>query len=224
MKSMVADEMNGEGNGAGIDAIVNNLLEKAPSVSEHVIEHEQIKTVEQAGQYPGFDPAIHAVDGAGNPIPKMRRGAVIAGEWQRKRGKAASVAGGESSRTPGPSQLGNIATPPARDPGQIAAATAAAHLVFQTGLLIGGEDWQPIIDLKNGIHEPDAMRGAWLAYFEAEGITDFPPGVALSITLLAYALPRFTMPKTQSRFSQLKNAIKNFFSKKSKVEKTDEEK
>lgn len=82
-----------------------------------------------------------------------------------------------------------------------AAGVAAAGLTFMTCTALGGAEWKP---REEPINERNVMEEAYGNYFVAKNITDFPPGVALSIALCMYAAPRFTMPETRSRMSRFK--------------------
>ena len=67
--------------------------------------------------------------------------------------------------------------------------------------MIGGPEFQPIKGNADGIEidEKRELRMAFSDYCEAKQIGDFPPGIALTIAMLAYIGPRFTMPNTQKR-------------------------
>jgi hypothetical protein len=84
------------------------------------------------------------------------------------------------------------------------AGAQAAELLFAAGVVIGGDEWQPRKDDKAGVDERTMMQSAMGAYFEAQGKTDISPGMVLAFVVLAYAAPRFAMPKTQSRFQTVK--------------------
>ena len=73
------------------------------------------------------------------------------------------------------------------------------------GIVAGGAEWQPRVDNSIGLNEAETMTKAWRDYYAAKGIRDIPPGVALTIALAAYTLPRAMMPQTQSRLQRLKN-------------------
>jgi hypothetical protein len=49
------------------------------------------------------------------------------------------------------------------------------------------------------------LESAFGDYFEATGKTDIPPGMALTVAIGGYMLPRFTMPKTRSRMGKVKD-------------------
>ena len=209
-----------------IDSITDDLLNNAPGVSEHVIEQEQAKETEQTeslSQYPGFDPVIHATDENGQPIPKK------GGGWQKRRGKKS---GSVSNTKPTvQSQLGKInanSGPSTKELAAREAGRAAAGMIFQAGMLLGGEEWQPLIDSDLGINEPVTMAKAWGDYFVAKDIEDFPPGIALSIALIGYAVPRLTQPKTKTRLQRLglwvKEKLANRKKKKPQVIEKQEEK
>lgn len=75
------------------------------------------------------------------------------------------------------------------------------------GQVVGGEEWAPMHNKAIGLDERAMMHTAFGDYFVASGKTDIPPGAALTFCVLAYAAPRFAMPKTQTRFQKVKSAI-----------------
>lgn len=70
---------------------------------------------------------------------------------------------------------------------------------------LGGEEWRPIVNDKE--NEQAQMEEVWGNYFVAKGVTDFPPGLALSIYCIGYSARRFTMPETQTRAQRFKEWI-----------------
>jgi hypothetical protein len=88
-----------------------------------------------------------------------------------------------------------------------AAGILAAQTLIALGVTVGGEEFKPITDEKTGTNEQDNLTMAFANYFEVKGITDIPAGVALSIAVAGYIVPRFTMPKTQSRFKTFIESI-----------------
>lgn len=193
----------------GLDDIVKQAIATMPEPSP--IADEEVKTQEphfgipdseKRGEVsdalnPGvirdakgnrFDPAIHA-----DPNRRNRDGS-----FSKKRGRKAGSTGGGSGSS-------RKAVDSSREAGK-----AAAHATFMLGVVIGGEEWQPVIDEKNGLNEPLTMEQAWTAWFDEQGITEFPAWVQLVIVMTAYSAPRMFMPKTKSR---LKKAVR-FFAKK----------
>jgi hypothetical protein len=64
---------------------------------------------------------------------------------------------------------------------------------FASGEGIFGPDWAP------EQNEPEEIAGAFAAYFEAQQMTDLPPGWALAIALGGYALKRVNKPTVKER-------------------------
>jgi hypothetical protein len=109
------------------------------------------------------------------------------------------------------SRLGSIQQEPA--PGNVAekqqldiaaqtamAAGTATHLTILTGIMIGGTDFQPMKNpMVGGMDDAEFLNKAYTDYFQAKGVTDIPPGVALTAALMCYVAPRFRLPETQSR-------------------------
>lgn len=130
-----------------------------------------------------FDHAIHLSDAAGNPV-------------LTKTGKFRKRAGRPSGGNERPSGI-NFPEAPPQNNARLAAETAAA-IYINTGVVIFGSEWLP-----NAANmEREQLVEAFNAYFEANGIVDIPPGVALVIACLGYAAPRLYMPKTQTKLQQ----------------------
>jgi len=193
-------------------AITDNIIDSMPEVQPHAVEGSNdapglIGDTEGATIPPGggvewgasgaptdregntFDPALHAVDGEGKP--KLSK----AGNLQKKRGRKSIVGG------PTPTEKGQSinAQATARVTG-----TASAAMLIQVGMVLGGDEWKPRVDTTIGLSESDMLSAAFAEYYLATGKTDVPPGLALSLAVSAYVMPRFAMPKTQTRIGRLK--------------------
>lgn len=141
-----------------------------------------------------WNPDVHATGPDGKGVLTAK------GEWRRRRGvgKRSSVAGVPTTGVP----------PSADTQAARAAGVACAHSLLMMGTLLGGAEWNPRI-LKNddgsvALNEAEMMEKAFGDYFVAKNTTEFPPGLALTMALTAYAMPRFTMPQTRSRLQRAK--------------------
>jgi hypothetical protein len=202
----------GEQTAAGfvdLASVAGALAGDMPDVQPHAIEQarrDADETQAVAASAPvddkgtRFDPALHSVDAAGNPVKTAK------GTWSLKRGRKGGVgstlATGAKS-TPGASSA-NVAQA-SDDALARAAGTQAAELVFLAGMIVGGEEWAPRTDHKVGLDERAMMQQAMANYFAATGKKDIPPGMALSLAIVAYAMPRLGMPKTRTRVAGLKD-------------------
>lgn len=196
-----------------LDAIADDLTNTMPEVQQHAIEQESLNEQEKLAQYShlvdvdgnSFDPSIHKVNKAGEPTTSTK------GKLIKKAGrkKATTTKGAQSSF------VGGDAQQPTQD--QIhklqarATGTVAANMVMQLGIAFGGDEWNPRVDEQTGLNEKSMLEGAFADYFETTGKTDLPPAMALTVAIGAYALPRFTMPKTQSRVQKLTGGLKKWF-------------
>lgn len=154
-----------------------------------------------------FNPELHAVNKEGAPsIAKS-------GLFRRKRGLGARV---------------NIPTAVAVDPAEaqrraaelaaqteeakqrkaIIAGTAIAEILFKSGYMLGGDEWNPIKNDARQIDERRDMVTAWTGYCYARGVEDIPPGLLVAFVVSAYALPRFAGTETQKRLSILGGTVK----------------
>jgi hypothetical protein len=148
-----------------------------------------------------FDSAIHVTNSDGSP-------ALTKTDKLRKRPgrKAGATSAGIKSTVgkPGVSADGTDDNTANAEAQARAAGVAAAETLFTVGVALGGDEWKPQKDARTGQDEREFMRDAFGTYFEAKGMTDFTPGIALCVAVGAYAAPRLTMPKTIGRFERFK--------------------
>jgi len=138
-----------------------------------------------------FDPAIHATDAEGRPKKTK------AGKWAKKRGRKTNATGYTQTTT----------SKTSADIEAEQAGLATAQILFTMGVSIGGEEWQPVIDESTGRNEPLQMSQAWAEYYKSAGVTNIPPWLTVVIACSVYALPRLTMPQTQTRLQRLRGWI-----------------
>lgn len=132
-----------------------------------------------------FDPELHAVDKDGNPS------VTPLGKFRKKRGasKVATVTQAQEAQT----KIANAK----------AAASAAVDMSIQSLELLLGAEWTPV--QQDGLDERNNLKDATANYFIAKEINDFPPGVALSVVVMAYAMPRIVGgPETKTRLAKAK--------------------
>lgn len=212
------------------DSITDELAEDQPEPNEHVIQEETGGDQAEAGGEQaggdqaggstyagasasapadpgglvdrhgnGFDPSMHVTDEQGEPKLTSR------GYLKLKRGKAGASSGssaGSGSTVSGPE---GMRPGEAADDGAQAreAGRNAADALIMLGMTLGGPEWEPVRDKRQGIDERGNLREAWGQYFEAKGVSDIPPGVALAIATLGYAAPRLVQgPTTKSRLQR----------------------
>lgn len=200
---------------ASLEAIASDLSSTMPDVQDHAIEQDRINEEEKVAQYShlkdkngmGFDPTIHKTNKAGEPTLSTKGLLIL--RPGRKPGNSdpslqKSVVGGVSPNTqPSPQAEARLQ---AR-----ASGTMAANLVIQLGIVAGGSEWQPRVHQESGLDEKVMLENAFADYFEATGKTDIPPGMALTVAIGAYSLPRLTMPQTQTRMQKAKKGIKQWW-------------
>lgn len=171
-----------------------------PAPNEAAIQAEKLKGAEAETDKSGavFDPAIHETGADGKGIINSK------GMWKRPRGR--KVGQPAASRLAEP-RKGTGATAPADGSTSPEAAIAGAQIaeaIFALGVVIGGEEFQPIYNPENGINERAAMSSAFARLCEEKGIRDIPPGIAVTIAVVGYIAPRFFMPKTKTRMESFK--------------------
>ena len=201
-----------------LDAVAGDLAATMPDVQEHAVAqaaaqaaaqnaiNEQNAGKDKAGTT--FDASLHQTGPDGRPVMTTK------GTYALKRGRKAGGASSVPAASTMPArQVGAPAqaSAPAAEIAQAQAARAAgmqaAELLFAAGVIIGGDEWMPRKDDKIGLDERASMQTAMANYFESTGKADLSPGMVLSFVMLAYAAPRFSMPKTQSRFQTVKAKI-----------------
>jgi len=196
-------------------AVAGELSQSMPEVQEHAVAQARAQAAAQAGMVSAlpadkagtrFDPALHATNDDGSP--KLTATGAYAKKRGRKAGGPALSTMPASGPKPGiPGASAEALATAAQAQAARSAGIQAAQLVFAVGVIFGGDEWQPRTDAKTGLDERAMMEGAMGEYFVSQGKTDIPPGIALTFCMLAYAAPRFAMPKTQSRVQTVKAKI-----------------
>lgn len=202
-----------------LDKDVAATIEAAPEPNDEWLSKQQAKaeseksTDENATQNDNlakdklgntFDPNVHATDADGNA--KYNKD----GTLRRKRGRQS----GQSIGSPNTSNLYREA------------ATATTQATFIMGQAIGGDEFAPIVNVEQGIDEPQMMINAWVEYYKSKGITQVPPWLGLAIAYTAYVGPRLTKPTVKSRlaglYANLKTRYQNWQAKKRKGKRSGE--
>lgn len=193
------------------DDEASHIIGDMPSVSEHAINASQDKLESQPSD------ETHQSDGDrdssgevwNTDVHSPTKQKTKAGVWRRKRG-----AGSNKSTVVLPDQRAKIqeqARETAKNNARMA-GSAAANSIFLLGTMFGGEEWRPITVDSNGvtfepIDEKRMMSEAFSEYMLAKGVTDFPPGLTLTMALMSYVAPRLVMPKTKERMKGIKGWI-----------------
>jgi hypothetical protein len=196
---------------AGVRSIAQTLLDHAPEPSEHAIEQAETDQSSLTGddlvdsQGRRFDPSIHYSNADGSP--KLSPTGRLRIRRKRKSEESIIATPKEQKEIINPYQVGGVAT---------------ANAIIMLGIVIGGEEWKPVKNIEIGLDEKNTLEKAFTDYFEAKGWEDIPPGIALTIAISAYILPRFTLPKTQERSKRFTNWIKKkyvYWDQKRKIKK-----
>ncbi len=88
------------------------------------------------------------------------------------------------------------------------AAAGTVATIEMIGVMLGGDSFRYIKDKKMRVDERAAGIDAFTNYYKEYGITDFPPGIALTLWGVTYALPRFAQPEVRQRFGWVKKGIR----------------
>lgn len=149
-----------------------------------------------------FDPEIHDVDADGKPF--LNRD----GKFARKRGrKKGSHNGGAGHVNTTVLDADNVRLQKAAT-----SARAVVQSLFVMGALIGGEEWQPIVDPATNRDEPAMLTQAYTEWFLTMENIEVPPWLGVAIVTAAYVIPRMALPKTASRISAIWGWLSGWFS------------
>jgi hypothetical protein len=151
---------------------------------------------DHAKGFDGFDPAVHAVDKQGAPMPKK------GGGWQKKRGgnmrinaapsfAPSSPDGATPTAAPKPVKVATVNT--------LEAAKSTLNACVSLLVLTLGEHWAPQSD-----QERAGLTMATKNYFDAKGAVEVSPGWALVLVVAAYSAPRLKHEATRSKLAGLK--------------------
>lgn len=185
---------------------INDSLDKVsgsmPDVQQHAVEAEKAMDNERREASQGltdkkgrpFDPNIHKTDASGNPMTNSDGSLRIKPGWGSPTFNKSSKPVNSRLNVDAPQSPPMSGPMMARQTGQ-----QIANTIFAVGQAMGGEEWAPVKNDALGIDEYTAMCQAWGRYCEATGMNDIPPGIALTITMVAYVGPRFAQPKTKKR-------------------------
>jgi len=198
----------------GVGEIADMIVDAMPDVQEHAINHKAETDKKRADKYAhlkdvqgvSFDAKIHKTKANGEPTLTKKGNLIrrpeseIAKSEAKESGASSSFVGGKKPEVKAikPEVL------QARAVGKI-----SANMLFSFGMAIGGDEWLPVSNEEIGLNEREYVEGAFADYFESTGRTDLPPSFILMSAIGAYMIPRFTMPKTQTRLGK----IKTFFVK-----------
>lgn len=87
----------------------------------------------------------------------------------------------------------------------VIAAQSACAILYALGMTIGGDEWKPSDD------EHTNLATAFEGYFRAKGLSDIPPGWALTIAVGVYVGPRMRKPKTLSTLQKIGAGVRGLF-------------
>lgn len=194
---------------ADLGIIAESLIESMPDIQEHAITQERETEQAKNDQFSHlvdvdgnpFDPDLHKTNKAGEPTTSTK-GNLIKKAGRKPKAKSSVGGNGINSTVSEADQLKAQSR---------ASGVMTANLLLQVGIVAGGEEWYPQSDIDSGLNEKRMLENAFADYFEATGKQDLPPSMALMVAVGAYALPRFTMPKTKTRLQKMTSGIKTWF-------------
>lgn len=142
-------------------------------------------------------------------------------EPEKKRGRGRPPGSGKSKVSiPGKGEKAVVAASPQADSAAKAlaatklAAATATQMTILTGVMLGGEDFKPDKNpIAGDMRDDEILRDAYFEYFQAKGIVDIPPGVALVSAIVVYVMPRLNKPNAQTRIGFVASKTKAFFAR-----------
>lgn len=194
---------------ATLESIATTLIGEQPEVQPHAIAQAEAETAANVGKDAkgnGFNPSIHAVNADGTPRK------TVGGAYALKRGKKSATAQSSAGATkPANSANSTGIVIPGQTSGMSAKEQAsrtggmqAANLFLMTAVMVGGEEFHPRKDDKIGLDEKVMLETLFGDFFAAKQWEDLPPGLALAAGCAMFILPRFAMPKTQTRMQKIR--------------------
>ena len=183
------------------------ILDNMPEPQQHAIDAAQSQATEAQSNEEGekddsgevWNASIHATGSDGKGVRTAK------GLWRRRKGTGAGPRTASKVYRPADGKADQAKSEAAQKLAEQtqaacrAAGGAAASSVFMIGRIFGGDKWSPT--------EPEVIlqTDAWAAYFQAKGITEFPPSLAVCIAVAGYAGPRFFLPESKERMGSIKH-------------------
>lgn len=188
-----------------VDSLAGSLAGEQPDVSEHTVAAEMEKQEQRKQQNADlkdsdgnpFSSEIHVTDANGDPV------LTTTGKLRKRPGRKGGASGGTPSHVARP----GTTTQNSGQHDPRATGRHAARMFSSVSMMLGGEEFRPIKDEKQGVDEMEGLEEAFSDYFESKEWDDIPPGIALTLVCFSYLAPRFFMPKTKTRLSKVKDWI-----------------
>jgi hypothetical protein len=196
-----SDESN-----ANLDDIGASLIGAMPDVQQHAIDLSATQKQANLDKYShlvdkngrSFDPAIHKTKRDGTPtVSKTNKLMLKPASAKNDNTNAETL----KQRKLDANNSDEIVLSDAEKQQCRSLGKLSANTLFTVGRMLGGEEWTPV---KNSdYNEAAALEDAFADYYISTGNTEMSPRTALTIAVLSYAVPRFTMPKTKEKSAGL---------------------
>ena len=196
------DSTNDSNELSSTDELLESVTDSMPEVQPHAVEAARQEDRELLDSYSelvdkngtAFSSDLHQTYKDGSP--KLTGNGLL------------KIKPGSKNKLKSPSPLNLKSVQPKKeepaDVSNVVLGKTSANLLVSIGASIGGDEWLPKIDKQTGVNELCVLETAFSDYYKATGKVDLPPGLALTVAISMYALPRFTMPKTQSKMQKAK--------------------
>lgn len=182
-----------------LDKTLDNVINSQPEISDGVSNEKS------SGDYRdnygrSFDPSIHLADDSGSPQLTKK------GKLRVKQGKSPSKISKSNATSQKPESYRQC-------------AEVVCGTIFGFGQLVAGDEAAP------SKQQAEFMIGSYERYFESKQIEDIPPGLAVFMSTVAYAVPVgiIAMKKQDSKLNKAAGWVKKkLFGRKPKEVKTKE--
>jgi hypothetical protein len=188
--------------------LATDVLGAMPEASEAAIEAEERREAEVISELRdkhgrSFNPDLHVVDAAGNPVVnkvggllKIRPDLAFRDPEVRARANAAR----RKTVLPGAPVTAAGGVPRTERDFKPLAIVTVETLTGLASMLLG-EDWKP--EIRDGVDERVELVKAWEAYYRAKGVSELPPEAMLALTMGGYVLPRLQRESMKAKLAKL---------------------
>jgi len=196
-----------------IDNMLDEITTDMPDVQQHAIDNEEQKRAEIKETFSdlkdsdglSFSPQLHETDESGKPkLTKAGKLRKLRGQGAKKMKSKIADIKAEQEKTKNESQRKSV-------------SLVATNATQQLGIFLGGDDARFITDPYD---EKASIFEAYDNYFEAQGVSDIPPNLALVLAVGGYGFRVMTTKparaKTKSIFYGIKAKFGNMFKSKGK--------
>jgi hypothetical protein len=199
---------------ANVDAMIEENQKEIAAEIEAEKAGEEPATESAPASAPAAEPNYSGlIDDRGNQYDANSHASPPAktkdGTWAKKRGRKTGqvYAGSTSPQTAAVSSDPLSPDAARRSQCEITAAQHARHF-FALAIVIFHDEGKPLVIPEIGLNEPLEIRNALADYYYEYGEMKLPPWLGLLMVMGGFAVRRFQLPKTQSRWAKFWGQVK----------------